>query len=151
MYVRTGPVGLEGFAAPKDDLQVLQCEPDAEIIDGFVVGDYRLLPKHYEKLMKLLDKARASKGAGLTVSLGLTGHTDNSGKERMNSGLSLSRAHEVQTFFIRQGVPVHDVSGEGELNPRKPNDSPTHMAMNRRVEILMCVTAKPARPAVRTA
>lgn len=129
--------GLGGFSSLHD--QFLQCEPDIVFIDGFNVGDYRLLPRHYEKLMKLLDKARNSKAAGLTVTLGLTGHTDNSGAERMNTGLSLMRAHEVQTFFTRQGVAVHDASGEGELKPRRPNTSPTNRALNRRVEILVCV------------
>ncbi len=151
MYVTTGMGDRLGFAAPQDDVRVLQCEPDLEVIDAFIVGDYRLLPRHYEKLMKILDKARSSRAAGFPVSLGLVGHTDDSGKERMNSGLSLSRAHEVQTFFIRQGVQVHDASGEGELKPRVPNDSPTHRAMNRRVEIMVCVAAKPPGARVRTA
>jgi outer membrane protein OmpA-like peptidoglycan-associated protein len=98
-----------------------------------------MLPRHYDKLMKVLQKARDSKGAGIKVSLGLTGHTDSSGAERMNAGLSLMRAHEVQTFFTRQGVAVHDASGEGELKPRRPNTSPANRALNRRVEIQVCV------------
>src|SRR6266516_3308365 len=113
MYLRFDPETRLGQPAP----QVFTCSVNSVILDDFQVGDYRLRPSHYEKLMAIRDLANVMKNAGRPLSVSLTGFTDSSGKELMNRGLALNRAAEVQSFLVRVGVSVHGVGGMGESNP----------------------------------
>jgi outer membrane protein OmpA-like peptidoglycan-associated protein len=108
------------------------------ILDDFVVGDYRIRPSHYEKLLNIRDSVKQLLNLGLPISVSIEGFTDSSGKERMNTGLSASRAMEVQTFLVRLGVPVHNVVGRGESSPPAPNTSEAGRRKNRRVELRLC-------------
>ena len=88
-----------------------------ETLDGFDVGDYRLKPGHYERLMTI---ARVMRGfTARRLFLRIEGHTDRSGPDRMNEGLSLNRASEVQSFLTRSGGPARiEVIGVGEITCR---------------------------------
>jgi OOP family OmpA-OmpF porin len=108
-----------------------------ETVDGFEVGDYRLKPAHYERLMRI---ARLMAGfSRMRLFLRIEGHTDRSGPDRMNEGLSLNRASEVQSFLTRTGGPSRiDVVGVGEIRPTASNDTAEGRRRNRRVEIRLC-------------
>jgi len=140
MYLRSNPQTTLGQPAP----QVFQCTVDAIILDNFLVGDYRLRPAHYEKLMAVREFAKAVANAGQQPSVSLEGFTDNTGKEIMNRGLSVSRAGEVQSFFERVGVKVREAAGAGASSPRASNATEAGRRKNRRVEIRFCVLVPPS-------
>jgi OOP family OmpA-OmpF porin len=69
----------------------------------------------------------------------LAGHTDNTGTERYNDGLSARRANAVASYLTAQcGIPPNRliVKGYGEGAPIATNDTAEGRAKNRRVEIL---------------
>ena len=116
-----------------------------ETLDGFDVGDYRLKPGHYERLMTI---ARVMRGfTARRLFLRIEGHTDRSGPDRMNEGLSLNRASEVQSFLTRSGGPARiEVIGVGEIRPIASNDTGQGRRRNRRVEIRLCQLPPPPPP-----
>jgi OOP family OmpA-OmpF porin len=70
------------------------------------------------------------------------GHTDNVGSVDANQRLSEARAFAVQRWLEAQ-FPMNFPAGrvrikaEGSTSPLVPNDSETHRAMNRRVEVIL--------------
>jgi len=78
----------------------------------------------------------------------LAGHTDNTGTERYNQGLSVRRAKAVESYLTgERGIPSKRLSieGFGESAPAATNDTAEGRAKNRRVEIL--VPGKAGEPA----
>lgn len=74
----------------------------------------------------------------------LAGHTDSTGSEKYNDGLSLRRAKAVETYLTSQrGLPATRfiLKGYGEGAPIASNATPAGRAKNRRVEILDAGTA----------
>ena len=65
------------------------------------------------------------------------GHTDSTGTEEHNIGLSQRRADAVRYYLLDQGVPSAQVvaRGYGESRPKATNDTPEGRQLNRRVEI----------------
>ena len=74
---------------------------------------------------------------GLVGDIQIVGHTCNIGTEEYNQGLSERRARSVVEYLTSRGVEAGriDWRGEGETEPRFPNDSPENRSKNRRVEI----------------
>ncbi len=72
------------------------------------------------------------------VALFVAGHTDIRGGEEHNHNLSVQRARAVASALRASGANGADIwsVGFGQSLPLYPNDSPTHMAYNRRVEFL---------------
>jgi hypothetical protein len=115
----------------------LICGPVIETLDKFQVGDYRLRPHHYEKLIRI-----APRLIGRVVQI--TGHTDSQGAEVMNAGLSLNRAAEVQRFLAAVGIGRTIIRGAGETRPIASNATSDGRRRNRRVELRLC--RRPPRP-----
>lgn len=69
----------------------------------------------------------------------VAGHTDSSGSDAYNQGLSERRARSVSTYLQGQGVIAQRVItvGMGESRPIADNSSAAGMQANRRVEITM--------------
>jgi len=67
----------------------------------------------------------------------IVGHTDSTGSNSYNQGLSERRAASVMNYLINQGVSpsVIKAHGEGEENPIASNNTREGRAKNRRVEI----------------
>lgn len=67
----------------------------------------------------------------------IVGHTCDLGREAYNQGLSERRARAVAEFFASHGVAIDemDIRGEGESDPRFPNDGEANRARNRRVDV----------------
>ena len=136
------PLRVQQPEPPSDDEQALiDCSPSV-VLDRFDLGDYRLKPHHYERLLSVADEIPILTGFDLV--LNIRGHTDKSGSERLNLGLSLSRAFEVFAylqFFFGGTIPVEtQVEGLGETSPIPGADA----ARNRRVELRFC--RRPPRP-----
>ena len=87
------------------------------------------------ELQTLGDEIKA-KGAKV-VDIDIIGHTDSTGPEVYNQGLSERRAQSVADYIISEGIDatIIDVSGEGESNPIASNDTREGRAENRRVDI----------------
>lgn len=66
----------------------------------------------------------------------LEGFTDSAGDKAMNQALSDARAKAVQDWMTGKGVDAARLwsKGYGPDHPVAKNDTPEHMAMNRRVE-----------------
>lgn len=67
----------------------------------------------------------------------IAGHTDATGAESYNQGLSERRARSAGTYLISQGVQPSRITtiGKGELEPVATNDSAYGREQNRRVEV----------------
>ena len=65
------------------------------------------------------------------------GHTDSTGSDAYNQGLSERRALSVQRLLVERGVIPARITtvGYGETRPVATNDTPAGRQMNRRVEI----------------
>jgi OmpA-OmpF porin, OOP family len=72
------------------------------------------------------------------TSLSIEGNTDNAGEAKGfdNTKLSQERAQAVVDYIAKQGIDKSRLTavGNGSKNPLAPNDTPEHMAGNRRVE-----------------
>lgn len=115
----------------KDD--VLKLDLSSEV--SFDLGSADLKPAFFPTLEKL---------AGLIVKYDRTvvhvvGHTDSSGSNEYNQGLSERRAQSVVGYFANGGVPYDRMrsEGRGENQPRATNDTEAGRQLNRRVEIYL--------------
>ncbi len=97
----------------------------------FATDSYRISAAGQKKLREFF---RMTKARGYMIH----GHTDSRASEAYNRRLSQNRANAVARVAKSVGAAVYEVKGFGESKPRVPNDTPEHMAQNRRVEII-CV------------
>jgi OOP family OmpA-OmpF porin len=98
----------------------------------FDTGKWELRPqstKELGRLVKLLND-------NPTMTIEISGHTDDVGSDANNLELSKKRATSVQAYLIKNGIVATRLSakGLGETKPQVPNDSPEHRQVNRRVE-----------------
>ena len=87
----------------------------------------------------ILDEAAALLAKHERVVVEVAGHTDSTGPEAYNQGLSERRATSVMNYFISQGVDGARLraEGRGELEPRATNDTEAGRQLNRRVELFV--------------
>lgn len=73
---------------------------------------------------------------GFSVHLAIVGHTDSTGKETTNLGLSIARSEVVRSLLRKRGIAPEllSVRGTGTLEPLASGDAPTDLSLNR------CVT-----------
>ena len=116
------------------------CEITADVTirtttDHFDFDSAELKPKMMSELDAVAGKVRASKGREM---LEVIGHTDSTGPEAYNQGLSERRAQAAADYLVDQGVSpsMITVKGMGESAPVADNSTREGRAMNRRVEIL---------------
>lgn len=85
----------------------------------------------------LLDEVVAvvKNNPGLRVSL--DGHTDSTGPDAYNMGLSKRRANAVKAYLVKKGVAADrlETAGFGESKPVATNDTREGRSLNRRVEL----------------
>jgi outer membrane protein OmpA-like peptidoglycan-associated protein len=103
-------------------------------VDEFDFDSATLKPEMESALDDVAARIAASKGA---ESLSIVGHTDSTGPEDYNQGLSERRAQAVADYLAGQGVdPARmTTSGMGESSPIADNGTREGRAQNRRVEI----------------
>ena len=67
------------------------------------------------------------------------GHTDSTGEEVYNLSLSEQRVHEIENYFVSQGVKNARirVKGYGEQQPLVSNNTEAGRHTNRRVEFAL--------------
>ncbi len=86
----------------------------------------------------ILDRATSTIKSNASQNLSVEGHTDSTGDDSYNLGLSQRRAESVIKYLVSKGVNGSrlNAKGYGESNPAVANDSASSRAQNRRVEIL---------------
>ena len=100
---------------------------------NFDYNKWDIKPQYYG----LLDENIAVLKKNPSVKVQIQGHTDSSGSEAYNQGLSEKRADSVMKYFVSKGIDAGRLSmkGLGELAPIASNDTPEGRAKNRRIDI----------------
>ena len=103
-------------------------------VDEFDFDSAKLKPEMEAALDDVAARIAASTG---TETLSIVGHTDSTGPEAYNQGLSERRAQSVVDYLAGQGVDPASMSasGMGETSPIADNSTREGRAQNRRVEI----------------
>jgi type VI secretion system protein ImpK len=118
--------------------------------DGlFASSSATLLPEREPLMARIADALAAIPGR-----IVVTGHTDNkpirSALFPSNWHLSEARARSILQLLVARHVAPERLASEGRADsePVQPNDTPAHLAMNRRVEITLVVDGRrgSARP-----
>jgi OOP family OmpA-OmpF porin len=116
------------------------CEIIASVVinvtaDHFAFDSAELKPEMMAELDSVVARVQGSKGNEM---LQVVGHTDSTGPEAYNQGLSERRAQAAADYMASQGIDASmmTVKGMGESAPVADNASREGRAMNRRVEIL---------------
>jgi len=138
----------------KEDLEGAKVERVGEGIlitfdSGFlfdVNSDY-LKPATRDNLIKLSGTLNKYDDTDVQV----LGHTDNTGTDKYNLGLSKRRASSVEGFLEEQKVAASRLStkGYGETDPVATNETAEGRQLNRRVEIVIVADEKLKKAAKR--
>ena len=104
----------------------------------FATGKTQILPQSEQALNELSDFLRDNP----TVSIRITGHTDNVGSDKANMTLSEGRAKAVRGEIIKRGIAAEriEAEGKGETEPIADNATEEGRAQNRRVEFTIIAT-----------
>ena len=104
----------------------------------FATGKTQILPQSEQALNELSDFLRDNP----TVSIRITGHTDNVGSDKANLTLSEGRAKAVRSEIIKRGIAAEriEAEGKGETEPIADNATEEGRAQNRRVEFTIIAT-----------
>jgi len=99
----------------------------------FAVNQATLQPAGQQNLRDLVASLEEYEGTEVLV----VGHTDSTGEEAYNQGLSERRADAARNFLTGAGLETGRVRamGRGELEPIASNDTDAGRQQNRRVEI----------------
>jgi outer membrane protein OmpA-like peptidoglycan-associated protein len=116
--------------------------PDAEVkapednfvLDGvnFRTGSAEITEDSYEKLDMVYEQLAKYPDRRFEIS----GHTDNTGSDRINIKLSHDRANSVREYLINRGVEGRRLvaKGYGSSRPKADNKTAAGRAINRRIE-----------------
>jgi hypothetical protein len=112
---------------------VTQDPPRAAILFDYDSADLKI---DFHPVLEAL--AEALQGRLADADFTLEGHTDSTGAEDYNMGLSLRRAQTVRHYLLGKGIEASrlDVTGKGELAPIADNATADGQAQNRRVEVV---------------
>jgi OOP family OmpA-OmpF porin len=90
-----------------------------------------------DEMIPVLEQAKMILEEG-NASFEVAGHTDSTGAEAYNQGLSERRADSVMNWLTSNGVPASRLTakGYGEMSPKYDNTTKEGRKLNRRVEIL---------------
>jgi outer membrane protein OmpA-like peptidoglycan-associated protein len=115
----------------RDDL--LKLTLDSEV--SFDYDSAAIKPAFQPSLTKLANVLAKYDRNQVTV----VGHTDSTGSDAYNQGLSVRRAEAVVGELTNRGVPssMLQAAGRGESEPRADNGTEAGRQLNRRVEILI--------------
>lgn len=107
-----------------------------------VLGDllFEVNSSHlHDKHITALDDVSKWLVAHPTIQVFVSGHTDSTGTERHNVGLSTRRAQVVSEYLVNRGVDFGRITfeGFGSSQPLATNRTETGRKKNRRVEVLL--------------
>lgn len=109
-------------------------DPDSWVLWNFAVGSGAAKAEHDRFLRALA--TWFNDNASITTVVSVEGHSSSSGDAKRNQAISEARARSVAGILKAAGIRAQvDSVGLGATDPRVANDTPEHMAMNRRVVI----------------
>lgn len=117
--------------APAAQVEVVTLSDAKDVLFEFDKSD--LTPAAQDELDALMAKL---KNADVT-SINAVGHTDSTGSDAYNQGLSERRAASVASYLLSQGLAPDKLTseGRGEREPVADNDTDQGRAQNRRVDL----------------
>jgi outer membrane protein OmpA-like peptidoglycan-associated protein len=85
----------------------------------------------------ILDEAVSILSGRPDINVRVAGHTDATGPDAYNQGLSERRAASVRSYMVDRGIAASrlESAGFGESQPMATNDTSEGRALNRRVEL----------------
>ncbi|WP_430408470.1 OmpA family protein [Kordia sp.] len=91
-----------------------------------------------------LDAIAANLKSDTTYNISIEGHADSRGTNNYNDKLSLARAQAIKTYLDSKNLTNSNItiSGKGETEPIATNNTAAGRALNRRVELIINITAK---------
>ncbi len=101
----------------------------------FDTDKYELKPASKTELQQVVTLLQENP----TITIEVSGHTDNVGAKEYNQELSENRAKSVKAFLERQGINPSRIKavGYGMAKPRASNETEKGRKINRRIEILI--------------
>jgi outer membrane protein OmpA-like peptidoglycan-associated protein len=96
----------------------------------------------------VLNQFAGTLNANPSTTIGIIGHTDNTGSDAINNPLSMDRANSTRDYLVARGVAATRIAteGRGSREPIADNSTAAGRTKNRRVEIYV---AEPAQAASR--
>jgi outer membrane protein OmpA-like peptidoglycan-associated protein len=138
----------DSVALPKDTLVIVPviagsiAAPGIQADSLIVLSDllFELNSAHlHDEHVTVLDSLAAFLSTHRSIYVSVTGHTDSTGAERHNVGLSTRRAEGVSDYLVAKGVSLDRITfeGLGSSRPISSNRTENGRKRNRRVEILL--------------
>lgn len=146
--------GITGADAPAS----AAAPSSATVLDRFVRDKAGLTKKHRDAIDQLAFSIwlHLSLYADAKATIAISGHTDTTGSEKHNTGLSAARADNakaaLEAALQRQGIdpaklgPPVTTTAHGETKLRIPTADEVDEPGNRRVEIEVTIEVKPPQP-----
>ncbi|RYZ23564.1 MAG: OmpA family protein [Chitinophagaceae bacterium] len=102
---------------------------------AFETGSATIRPASFAVLDEIFESAVVAEG----LKLGVYGHTDNQGRDELNTPLSEKRAAAVKAYLLKKGLTEGRVEskGYGASKPIADNSTEAGRSQNRRVEIVL--------------
>jgi len=90
-----------------------------------------------DEMVPVLEEAKMILEEDSAVHFTVAGHTDSTGPEVYNQGLSERRAASIKDWFVSNGVSAArlDAVGYGEIQAKYDNSTREGRKLNRRVEL----------------
>jgi OOP family OmpA-OmpF porin len=110
--------------------------PAKEVVSfnlNFGFDKYRIT----DEMIPVLEQAKMILDEDPAATYEISGHTDSTGTEAYNQGLSERRANSVMKWLTDNGISADrlEAKGYGELNPKYDNATKEGRKLNRRVDI----------------
>jgi outer membrane protein OmpA-like peptidoglycan-associated protein len=147
-FIITGVGKLPGSGDSTERVEVINCQPAEELTVSVTHTDTLLIPdllfqvnSHQldKSMLQAMDSLIRKIPADNSVTVTVTGHTDNTGTSIHNQELSIRRAITVADYIqhLKPGTQITDKTGMGETMPVADNATPAGRRRNRRVEIVI--------------
>lgn len=138
-YMDKCPGTKAGVRVDRDGCEIMMkpmAKVESVVIDNILLFDFDSAQLKSGAAEVLNDSYAKFKGKDAVRSVIITGHTDSSGPDAYNQGLSERRANSVRDYLISQGADASklEARGAGESQPAFSNDTRSGRSMNRRVE-----------------
>jgi OOP family OmpA-OmpF porin len=126
---------IEGENFNLSPIEVATVKENVTIVLNNVFFDFdkaELKPESFPELNRITELMKEKSGMQITIS----GHTDATGPEQYNLGLSERRAKAVVKYLVEKGIASDRITTEyfGESKPTDTNDTKEGRQKNRRVE-----------------
>lgn len=147
-FIITGVGRRSATSDSTERVEVINCQPAEELTVSVTRTDTLVIPdvlfqvnSHLldKNMLQAMDSVIRKIPVSDSVTVTVTGHTDNTGSSQYNQELSQRRALTVADYITRAkpGCHITNKTGMGETMPVADNTTPAGRRKNRRVEIVL--------------